>query len=394
MAATSPSPSNITPAHEYGHEPRPTLTPVEHLTVTFLVDNTIEWFTPLPAGFAHELRTHLHELVPELDPETGVPVLDFERYCCGAHGFSALIQTQTTPTARTHTTLFDTGPDSQSLPRNLRALAVPPGAIERVVLSHWHSDHSGGLLALLAARAADGETARDLEPSPCIVDVHPSRPHARGIAPPPYTTPICRLKADPTFAQIAAAGARVEAHAEPHVVAGGGVYVSGEIPRVTSWEGGLPGAVRWVVEGGGGEGGEGKGRWVPEEHIMDERYVAVDVVGKGLVIFSACSHAGIVNVVRHAVATFQRHIHMIIGGLHLASADLAPRIAPTVHFLARTLRPAPDFVLPMHCTGFNAKLALAAELGEGVVPAGVGHKIRVVGSRENERLMRPPTLFG
>lgn len=44
---------------------------------------------------------------------------------------------------------------------------------------------------------------------------------------------------------------------------------------------------------------------------MDERYVAVDVLGKGLVIFSACSHAGIVNVVRDAIAEFSRPIHMV-----------------------------------------------------------------------------------
>ncbi len=67
------------------------------------------------------------------------------------------------------------------------------------------------------------------------------------------------------------------------------------------------------------------------EHIMDERYAAIDVLGKGLVIFSAyvprliqlltvlcsrwhitrCSHAGIVNVVKHAVDTFSRPVYMV-----------------------------------------------------------------------------------
>ena len=61
---------------------------------------------------------------------------------------------------------------------------------------------------------------------------------------------------------------------------------------------------------------------------MDERYAAVDVLGKGLVIFSAlsdvvllgttglmaidsCSHAGIVNVVKDAVERFSRPIYMV-----------------------------------------------------------------------------------
>ena len=44
---------------------------------------------------------------------------------------------------------------------------------------------------------------------------------------------------------------------------------------------------------------------------MDERYVAVDVLGKGLVLFSSCSHAGICNVVTDATERFQRPVYMV-----------------------------------------------------------------------------------
>jgi len=118
---------------------------------------------------------------------------------------------------------------------------------------------------------------------------------------------------------------------------------------------------------------------------MDERYAAVDVEGKGLVIFSSCSHAGIVNVVKDAVSTFNRPIHMIVGGLHLASSDLHNRIEPTVKFFAETLRPSPTYILPMHCTGFKAKIALEHALGDGIVPAGVGHRVEIVASAGDER---------
>ena len=42
----------------------------------------------------------------------------------------------------------------------------------------------------------------------------------------------------------------------------------------------------------------------------------------GLVIFSACSHAGIVNVLKDAKKTFGPDIpiHAIIGGLHLSGS--------------------------------------------------------------------------
>lgn len=65
------------------------------------------------------------------------------------------------------------------------------------------------------------------------------------------------LPDDPTFEEIEAAGGVVERHADGHAVAGDGVWVSGEIPRITSFEGGIPGAKRWVAEEGG--------KWISDE---------------------------------------------------------------------------------------------------------------------------------
>ncbi|EEB90854.1 hypothetical protein MPER_10887, partial [Moniliophthora perniciosa FA553] len=232
-------------------------------------------------------------------------------------GFSALLYT-----------LLDTGPDSTFS--------------YRAIISHWHSDHTGGLLSVLNLRNQNRDANSR---STCVVDVHPDRPVARGIAPGPKYDKV------------------------------GSVWVSGEIPRVTEFESqGLLGAMRWKDR-----------EWVPEPHIMDERYAAIDVAGKGLVLFSACSHAGIVNVVKHAVDSFARPIHMVIGGLHLAGIDNAPRIQPTVDFFSTTLRPSPNYILPMHCTGFQAKVALEQALGEGCVPAGVGITVEVEADRELEK---------
>ena len=52
----------------------------------------------------------------------------------------------------------------------------------------------------------------------------------------------------------------VETHAEGHAVGEDTVYVSGQIPRVTVWEQGLLGAVRWV-----GDEASRKGEWISEE---------------------------------------------------------------------------------------------------------------------------------
>jgi metal-dependent hydrolase (beta-lactamase superfamily II) len=61
---------------------------------------------------------------------------------------------------------------------------------------------------------------------------------------------------------------------------------------------------------------------------MDERYAAVDVLGKGLVLFSSCSHAGICNVVTDAMERFQRPVYMVSGfrTIKRLYADLMERL--------------------------------------------------------------------
>jgi 7,8-dihydropterin-6-yl-methyl-4-(beta-D-ribofuranosyl)aminobenzene 5'-phosphate synthase len=283
--------------------------------------------TKLPPGFTHELNQHVPRSHPATKDQGGVPVFDLNDFCCGAHGFAALLETEpavapedkkegvdTTPTKKEYT-LFDTGPDTLSLVRNIKALQVPITKITRVVTSHWHSDHTGGLLSFLELRnkcIKEGITTPpptgtekpcnekiddQAPPAQCVVDVHPSRPHLRAIAPPPtWKSVLCALPKDPSFEEITAAGGVLERRKDGHTVASGTIWISGEIPRVTEFEQGLLGGVRWVEKGEQGWteereigpiGENATGRWIAEPHLMDERYAAVDVEGKGLVLFSS-----------------------------------------------------------------------------------------------------------
>lgn len=152
---------------------------------------------------------------------------------------------------QSHLTLFDTGPDSLSLVRNIDALTVPVENIDRVITSHWHSDHTGGLLSFLRLRRSKLESIHSSSATDCVVDVHPDRPIARGIAPgPSYDKVLCALPPDPTFGLIEKEGGILEKHSKGHAVAGGTVWVSGEIPRVTEYEVGILGGMRWVQDEG------------------------------------------------------------------------------------------------------------------------------------------------
>jgi 7,8-dihydropterin-6-yl-methyl-4-(beta-D-ribofuranosyl)aminobenzene 5'-phosphate synthase len=113
------------------------------------------------------------------------------------------------------------------------------------------------------------------------------------------------------------------------------------------------------------------GSWEPDPLIMDERFVAVHVKGKGQFVFSACSHAGIVNVLTHAQELFPSvPLYGAMGGLHLSG--------PTEKIIPDTVGDLKRFGLtvlaPGHCTGWRAMSLLAREFGEELVPSAVGKR--------------------
>jgi len=119
--------------------------------------------------------------------------------------------------------------------------------------TNGHPD-SGGILKALSLRSS-----LSLSPLPPLkVDLHPTRPIRRGIAPPPKYIPSAQLPEDPTFDEIISAGGKVDSHDEEHEIIGrdggmSGVGVSGEIKRVTPLEKGIPGAVTWMKDEHGGK---------------------------------------------------------------------------------------------------------------------------------------------
>ena len=104
-------------------------------------------------------------------------------------------------------------------------------------------------------------------------------------------------------------------------------YLSGEIPRVTPYEHGLRGQVAVADDGKS---------WRPDPLLLDERYVAAHVKGKGVVVFTACSHAGVINVLTNAKRVFgDVPLYAVMGGFHLAGADVESIIPYTVRDLAQ-----------------------------------------------------------
>lgn len=251
--------------------------------------------------------------------------------------------------------MFDTGPEDSVFEQNISRLNADLSGVEAIVLSHGHWDHGGAMLrALQIIRDRNGGKEVPYY-------AHPDMFRTRALKMPNGS--MRPMEDVPGIGALTAHGATVVTTAEAVTILEGLVYVSGEIPRVTPFERGLPGQHRKTLDGKG---------WELDELIMDERFVAVNVAGKGLVVFTACSHAGVINVLTHAKASFPDvPLYAVVGGLHLSGTN-ERIIAETVE----AMRPFGLTVIAAgHCTGWRAVTALANEFGDQtLVPLAVGKR--------------------
>jgi 7,8-dihydropterin-6-yl-methyl-4-(beta-D-ribofuranosyl)aminobenzene 5'-phosphate synthase len=319
-----------------------TLKPVDQLEIHILVDNATDSLSSVPSHIEPEF-SYLRR--------KGMRILSGKCICCANHGLSCLITAHRAGV--THTVLFDTGPEADTFERNTRQLGIDLSVVESVVLSHGHWDHAGGMLRAFDLIRADGRN-RDLP-----YYAHPGMFRTRGRKMPDGE--MQPMEDVPSVADLTAHGARVVNTRDPQALLDDMFYLSGEIPRVTPFETGLPGHFAKTENG-----------WEPDPWIIDERWLGVNVAGKGLVVFSACSHAGVVNVLKDARGKFAgTPLHCVMGGLHLSG--------PTEKIIPETVGALREFELAYiaagHCTGWRAMTALVNTFGDQkVTPTAVGKR--------------------
>ena len=142
----------------------------------------------------------------------------------------------------------------------------------------------------------------------------------------------------------------------------GETLVTGEVDRTTEYEQGFP--IHQALRGE---------EWAPDPLILDDQALIANVRGKGLVVLTGCGHAGIVNTVRYVKKlTGVDEVCAIIGGFHLGGTLFEAVVPPTVAALQEI---APSHILPAHCTGWPAQVALSAAMPEAFVTPAVGTRL-------------------
>ncbi len=316
--------------------------PVDRVEVLVLVDNLTDSLSSNPPEVSSEWSRFWTG--GRIRPVTGANT------CCAHHGLSLLITAWRGQEKRT--LLFDAGPEGATFLRNSKVLSADLGQVDAVMLSHGHWDHAGGLIDAISEIARQ----RGDRSLPCVV--HPDMFAERGMQ--RAGGVVIPLVPMPSADDLTAAGATMVSSREAMWIADGMFHVSGEVPRTTAYEKGLPGQMRRESE---------SAPWQPDPLLMDERSVSVHLRGKGQFVFSACSHAGIVNVLRHAQSSFpETPLYGAMGGLHLSGsteAIIPDTIADLSQFGLKLLAPG-------HCTGWRAMAAMAQVFGHEFVPSAVG----------------------
>ncbi len=262
----------------------------------------------------------------------------------GEHGLAVLIETES------DTILFDTG-QGFSLIHNMLRLQKDIKKVQKVVLSHGHFDHTGGLLAFLGVKG------------PCPVIAHPDvlkeRFRMMPVGPSLEEKPVS-IGIPWHESYLTTRGARFQWIHEWSEISQN-VYVTGYVPRKTSFETGDP---KFLIKE--------NSSFVPDP--FNDDYSMVIDTPEGLIVILGCAHAGIINILNHIADHLgKRKIHTVLGGTHLDFSS------PTQ--LEETIKALKDFdintLAVSHCTGQKPATKMAKAFGEKFQFAPVGYQIKV-----------------
>ena len=262
--------------------------------------------------------------------------------CVYAHGLSFYVETAK------HKLLLDLGPSEETL-RNADALGIDLAAVDTVILSHGHYDHSGGILPFAKLNdkafiymqrsatdeyyADDGKTA-------------PERFRYIGIDKKIADLPQVRFLAGDTV---------IDDELELFVIHNG----RHEIPFTNK---------RLLIRSG-------------EEYQRDdfrhEHFLVIHQAGKSI-LMSGCAHNGILNIMEAYMERYGKAPELVVSGFHLMKkTDYREDEIGEIKAIAEELKKYPTRFVTCHCTGTIAFDVMKEIMGDRLEYVHSGEEITV-----------------
>jgi 7,8-dihydropterin-6-yl-methyl-4-(beta-D-ribofuranosyl)aminobenzene 5'-phosphate synthase len=256
----------------------------------------------------------------------------------GEHGLSFLIETDD------EAILFDTG-QGYAIIHNAQKMDIDLSKIKKIVLSHGHYDHTGGLKSILTLM---DEVQIYGHPNIFVRKYAKDEEKLRYIGL-PYTKE-----------ELESEGVALHLSREPIQITER-IKTTGEIKLKTSFE---TISDRLCVMRDGN---------LVKDTLLDD--LSLVVSGKdGIAIIFGCGHSGIINILNHVrIMTNNAPISYIIGGIHLIDATTS-KIHKTIELLKEfNIRR----LALCHCTGMLALLELIRYFGDKLIINSTGNSIEL-----------------
>jgi len=234
--------------------------------------------------------------------------------------------------------LFDTGFKENTVLHNVLHLGVDLSQVEKVVLSHFHSDHTGGLLILREHFRPANESA--LSQVYVAAGFFDQRVTETGVEVGPGDFAI----AQDFRAAAEALGIRFIEVDEPTEIAPK-LWLTGPVPRVEEHYNGPSGLFI-----------NRDGTSIPDI-IIDDQSLGY-LTDKGWLMTSGCGHSGLINTGKVLQSIKDEPIYSIVGGFHLWQAD-SETLNRTASWLGER---GLGLMMGGHCTGIAAAETIASQL--------------------------------
>lgn len=235
--------------------------------------------------------------------------------------------------------LFDTGYSDIFL-NNAKKMNIDLDDLDKIVLSHGHYDHTGGLKYFFE-KSKNNSIELIAHPSSLNYKVKNTNQYIGSSMTKEELESKCKLNLTASSLNITDK-----------------ICFLGEIPQINDFE------IRKPIGMCSCDG------HLNEDILKDDTAIAYKST-KGLFIITGCSHSGICNIIEYAKKVCgDNRIYGVIGGFHLFDVD--DRLKNTINYLKENNI---EILYPCHCVSLDAKIEMSKQLKINEV--GVGLEINI-----------------